>query len=163
MLTAPSADHRHGPQQANGIRPFSTLVAIRQGLFVFTLFSWRDKVLKKRLGTITLAWLAAMLALVYSTGGAFAAPAASPYSDAAVKALTWIGTQQAADGSFAGFGAGSTVDAVLAIVAASGTRRQCERWIKRAVVPGSQRGHNSRHRRRCGQTTHGRGGSWTER
>jgi hypothetical protein len=60
-----------------------------------------------------------MLALVYATGGAFAAPAASSYSDAAGKALTWIGTQQAADGSFAGFGAGSTVDAVLAIVAAN--------------------------------------------
>ncbi len=34
------------------------------------------------------------------------------------KALEWMKSQQQADGSFAGFGAGSTVDAVLAIVAA---------------------------------------------
>jgi hypothetical protein len=75
--------------------------------------------LKKRLGTFTLGWLAAMLTLLYIAGGAFAAPSASTYSDSAAKALTWIGTQQAADGSFAGFGAGSTVDAVLAVIAAN--------------------------------------------
>ena len=76
--------------------------------------------MKKRLGTFTLAWLASMLALLYIAGGAFAAPSASTYSDSAAKALKWIGTQQAADGSFAGFGAGSTVDAVLAVLAANG-------------------------------------------
>ena len=61
-----------------------------------------------------------MLALIYIAGGAFAAPPTSPYSDSATKALKWIGTQQAPDGSFAGFGAGSTVDAVLAVIAANG-------------------------------------------
>jgi hypothetical protein len=104
----------------SGIRPFSTLVAIRQGLFVFLSFSWRKKILKKGLGTFTLAWLAAMLALVYTTAGALAAPPTSPYTDSASAALKWAGTQQSPDGSFAGFGAGSTVDAVLAIVAAGG-------------------------------------------
>ena len=74
--------------------------------------------MKKRLGTFTLAWLAAMLALLYIAGGAFAAPSSSPYTDSASMALKWIATQQSPDGSFAGFGAGSTVDAVLSIVAA---------------------------------------------
>jgi prenyltransferase beta subunit len=44
-----------------------------------------------------------------------------PYLSRAVasrKALAWMATQQQADGSFTGFGAGSTIDAVLAIAAA---------------------------------------------
>lgn len=45
-----------------------------------------------------------------------AAPTAADYSAQASKALTWIKTQQQPDGSFAGFGAGSTIDAVLAII-----------------------------------------------
>jgi hypothetical protein len=44
--------------------------------------------------------------------------AATPYTDAANKALGWVKTQQQPDGSFAGLGAGSTIDAVLAIIAA---------------------------------------------
>lgn len=36
------------------------------------------------------------------------------------KALAWIADQQQPDGSFAGFGVGATVDAILAIVAAGG-------------------------------------------
>ncbi|MEP6775346.1 MAG: prenyltransferase/squalene oxidase repeat-containing protein [Chloroflexota bacterium] len=76
--------------------------------------------MKKRLSTLALAWLAAMLTLVYVAGGALAAPSASPYGDSASTALKWIATQQSPDGSFAGFGAGSTVDAVLSIVAAGG-------------------------------------------
>jgi len=76
--------------------------------------------LNKRPGTFILAWLAAMLALLSMAGGVFAAPSASPYTDSASMALKWIGTQQSPDGSFAGFGAGSTVDAVLSIVAAGG-------------------------------------------
>src|SRR5207247_1819231 len=38
-------------------------------------------------------------------------------AEAANRALSWMRTQQQPDGSFAGFGAGSTVDAVMAIIA----------------------------------------------
>src|SRR3954451_16089840 len=61
---------------------------------------------------------AAGFVLLGSIAGA--AHAQTSNVDAAQKALTWIKTQQQADGSFAGFGAGSTVDAALAIVAANG-------------------------------------------
>jgi LPXTG-motif cell wall-anchored protein len=43
---------------------------------------------------------------------------AQTYPEAASKGLAWMKTQQQPDGSFVGFGAGSTMDAVLAIVAA---------------------------------------------
>jgi prenyltransferase beta subunit len=62
-------------------------------------------------GAVALAMLAG------TTGSILAAPQAAAYTEATNKALTWIKTQQQADGSFAGFGAGSTVDAVLGIVA----------------------------------------------
>ncbi len=58
-------------------------------------------------------WLAALCLL--ATAGA---ASAQSYTNNAMKALTWMKTQQQPDGSFAGFGAGSTVDAVLAILAA---------------------------------------------
>jgi hypothetical protein len=64
----------------------------------------------------TAAWVAALLLLV--TAGVATAAQTNP--EAAGKALAWVKTQQQADGSFAGFGAGSTVDAALAIVAAGG-------------------------------------------
>jgi len=64
------------------------------------------------------AWLVVLtlLALAAPQPG-FAAQSASP-QDAAAKALAWMQTQQQPDGSFAGFGVGSTVDALLAIEAA---------------------------------------------
>jgi len=46
--------------------------------------------------------------------------AAGPYREAALGALSWIASQQQADGSFPGFGPGSTADAVFAICAAGG-------------------------------------------
>ncbi len=48
------------------------------------------------------------------------AQAAGPYREAAMGALSWIASQQQADGSFPGFGAGSTADAVFAICAVGG-------------------------------------------
>jgi hypothetical protein len=63
------------------------------------------------------AGLVAALLLLVTVG---VASAAQPNPEAAGKALAWVKTQQQADGSFAGFGAGSTVDAALAIVAAGG-------------------------------------------
>src|SRR3954451_3108988 len=61
---------------------------------------------------------AAGLVLLGSIAGA--AQAQTARADAAQRALTWMKTQEQPDGSFAGFGAGSTVDAALAIAAASG-------------------------------------------
>lgn len=46
--------------------------------------------------------------------------AAGPYREAALGALSWIASQQQADGSFPGFGPGSTADAILAICAVGG-------------------------------------------
>lgn len=46
--------------------------------------------------------------------------AAGPYREAALGALSWIASQQQADGSFPGFGPGSTADAVFAICAVGG-------------------------------------------
>lgn len=46
--------------------------------------------------------------------------AAGPYREAALGALSWTASQQQPDGSFPGFGAGSTADAVLAICAVGG-------------------------------------------
>src|SRR5688500_4900639 len=58
------------------------------------------------------------LALVCVLGSASGIVSAQTGSDAANRALTWMKTQQQPDGSFAGFGAGSTIDALLAILAA---------------------------------------------
>jgi hypothetical protein len=71
----------------------------------------------KRLIITAVTWLAALAALAQAGMPAYAQ--AAPYESAANKALAWIKTQQQTDGSFAGFGAGSTLDAVLAIVAAN--------------------------------------------
>lgn len=59
---------------------------------------------------------AILLAALYLLATAGAASAQG--TNGTVKALTWMKTQQQPDGSFAGFGAGSTVDALLAIIAA---------------------------------------------
>jgi hypothetical protein len=63
------------------------------------------------------AWLAAMALLVASAGAALA-DTSTAAAQAAEKAVTWMHSQQQPDGSFNGFGPGSTADAVLAIVAA---------------------------------------------
>ncbi len=70
-----------------------------------------------KLGKIGAAWLAAMLVLV-GIAGATSVSAAGDNVEAANSALTWMKSQQQPDGSFAGFGAGSTIDALLAILAA---------------------------------------------
>jgi hypothetical protein len=46
--------------------------------------------------------------------------AAGPYTEEALGALSWTASQQQPDGSFLGFGPGSTADAVFAICAAGG-------------------------------------------
>src|SRR5262245_24882223 len=87
-----------------------------------------------KLRKVGLAWLAGLVAFalagqvgygaVLQAGGGqdtvtFARAAQSErHTEEARKALDWMRTQQQPDGSFAGFGAGSTVDAVLAIIAA---------------------------------------------
>jgi hypothetical protein len=62
------------------------------------------------------SWLVAVGMLAGSVGVAQAQSAQS-YPDAAASALAWVETQQQPDGSFAGFGAGSTVDVLLALLA----------------------------------------------
>lgn len=66
----------------------------------------------KKAGAVALVTLCAV-------GTAASASAQTPsYTGQANAALNWMKTQQQPDGSFQGFGAGSTVDAALAIVAA---------------------------------------------
>src|SRR5207253_6000803 len=67
-----------------------------------------------RLGKLGAAWLVAGAVAMAAAGSAQAQASAT---DAASKALSWVKTQQQPDGSYAGFGAGSTVDALLAIIA----------------------------------------------
>jgi hypothetical protein len=64
--------------------------------------------------------LAVALLVLSLAGLRSVAMAAGPYTDAALGTLGWIATQQQADGSFAGFGAGNTADAVFAICAVGG-------------------------------------------
>lgn len=64
----------------------------------------------KKMGAVGLVALCVL-------GSAAGIASAQTYQDAASKALTWVKTQQQPDGSFAGFGAGSTIDALLAILA----------------------------------------------
>jgi prenyltransferase beta subunit len=61
------------------------------------------------------AWLAALMVFVTAAGVASATP---EFPDVANAALTWMKGQQQPDGSFPGFGAGSSVDALLAFVSA---------------------------------------------
>lgn len=65
----------------------------------------------RKIGAVTMSALCVL--------GTFAgsALAQSRYESQAKSALTWMKSQQQPDGSFAGFGAGSTVDAALAIIA----------------------------------------------
>ncbi len=69
----------------------------------------------KKAGTMSLATVAALGSFAPM---ALAEPSHVDYTSQANKALNWIKTQQQPDGSFQGFGAGSTVDVVLAFVAA---------------------------------------------
>lgn len=62
-----------------------------------------------------IAWLAALMVFVTAAGAASATP---EFPDVANAALTWMKGQQQPDGSFPGFGAGSSVDALLAFVSA---------------------------------------------
>lgn len=67
----------------------------------------------KKVGAIAMSVLCAL--------GTFAGSSTaqqSSYESQATAALNWMKTQQQPDGSFAGFGTGSTVDALLAIIAA---------------------------------------------
>jgi hypothetical protein len=68
-------------------------------------------------GRIVAALALLLAALVGSLHTVAAAPSAAPNTAAADKALAWMRSQQGADGSFPGFGAGSTADAVYAIAA----------------------------------------------
>lgn len=70
-----------------------------------------------RLHRIAIPLLSIVLVVTLMTPIALAA---GPYTDAALGTLSWIATQQEADGSFTGFGPGSTTDAVFAICAVGG-------------------------------------------
>ena len=71
-----------------------------------------------RLPYRALAVLALALALLTAVVPAGAAPPDPQTNGSAARALAWMRTQQQPDGGFPGFGAGSTADAVYAIVAA---------------------------------------------
>ncbi|MFL5731976.1 MAG: prenyltransferase/squalene oxidase repeat-containing protein [Chloroflexia bacterium] len=71
--------------------------------------------LRGKLGKVFAAVLAVTLVLAVAAPTALAA---NRNTEQAAKAMDWIRTQQKPDGSFAGLGAGSTVDAVLAMLAA---------------------------------------------
>jgi len=73
-----------------------------------------------------------LLAAAFVASSVGSVSAQTPYTDAANKALAWMKTQQQADGSFAGFGAGSTIDAVLAIIAA---RQDPSTYVKGGNTP----------------------------
>jgi hypothetical protein len=66
---------------------------------------------------ILAALLLLLAGLIGSLHSTLAAPTIAPNTAAADKALAWMRAQQLADGSFPGFGAGSTADAVYAIAA----------------------------------------------
>lgn len=61
------------------------------------------------------AWLAGLMVFGMAAGSVSATP---EFPDVANSALSWMISQQAPDGSFPGFGAGSSVDALLALVSA---------------------------------------------
>ncbi|HMA37075.1 MAG TPA: prenyltransferase/squalene oxidase repeat-containing protein, partial [Chloroflexia bacterium] len=82
-----------------------------------------------RLVMLVLALAALLLA---GAPGATAAPAAGEYDAAVQKAATWIVGQQQADGSFPGFGVGSTADAIYALAAAG---RDVRAVAKNGVTP----------------------------
>lgn len=69
----------------------------------------------RNLRKMGVAWLAALMVFVTAAGAASATP---EFPDVANAALTWMKGQQQPDGSFPGFGAGSSVDALLAFVSA---------------------------------------------
>jgi hypothetical protein len=73
--------------------------------------------LRSRIVRAAAAWLAAMTLIVTSAGAALA-DMSTTAGQAAERAVSWMHSQQQPDGSFGGFGPGSTTDAVLAIVAA---------------------------------------------
>jgi hypothetical protein len=73
-----------------------------------------------------------LLATAFVMSHAGTVSAQTRYTDAANKALVWMKTQQQAEGSFAGFGAGSTIDAVLAIIAA---RQDPSTYVKGGNTP----------------------------
>ncbi len=66
----------------------------------------------RKVGT---AWMAALMVFVAGAGAVRATP---EFPDVAYSALIWVTKQQQPDGSFPGFGAGSSVDALLAFVSA---------------------------------------------
>jgi hypothetical protein len=69
--------------------------------------------IRTRVTRWALGWLA-LLSIFSSWGITFAA---QDFPDVAASAFRWVEGQQQPDGSFPGFGAGSTVDAVLAFIA----------------------------------------------
>ena len=70
-----------------------------------------------RFKKVGVAWLAALMVFVTAAGAA-SVSATPEFPDVANAALTWMKGQQQADGSFPGFGAGSSVDVLLAFVSA---------------------------------------------
>jgi hypothetical protein len=81
------------------------------------------------------AWLAALMVFV-TTAGAVSATPESP--DVANAALTWMKGQQQADGSFPGFGAGSSVDALLAFVSAQDDKEAGHQDLHMYTAEGSK-------------------------
>ncbi len=68
----------------------------------------------------TSRFLMALALVVYAIVPVATVQAAGPYRGAALGSLAWVAAQQQPDGSFPGFGPGSTADAVFAICAVDG-------------------------------------------
>lgn len=81
------------------------------------------------------ALLAGLVVFVMGAGAVLATP---EFPDVANAALTWMEGQQQADGSFPGFGAGSSVDALLAFVSAQDNREAGHEDLRTYTQAGSK-------------------------
>jgi prenyltransferase beta subunit len=97
----------------------------------------RRKKMAIKVKRIAIVWLTALsvfaLGLQVTYGAALRQ--ANAHTAEANKALEWMKTQQQPDGSFAGFGAGSTVDAVLALIAAGAMGHNFDAYNKAGNTP----------------------------
>ena len=88
-----------------------------------------------RLRKVGAAWMAALMVFATAAGAASATP---EFADAANAALTWVKGQQQPDGSFPGFGAGSSVDVLLAFVSAQDNQEVGDGSLSTYTAQGSK-------------------------
>ena len=88
-----------------------------------------------KLRKIGVAWMAALMVFVTAAGAALAVP---EFPDSANAAIAWVKTQQQPDGSFPGFGAGSSVDVLLAFVSAQDNKEAGHQDLHEYTMEGSK-------------------------